>query len=183
MIEPLIDNLKYFRPGDLAPPRRKELRPQYRPRIAQANKPPRGPYSRPPWRVIGRRRDRMACPAFLRNDLLGTRPSTKSAPKGEVSLNKRTLLRLETGRKHGYVHSREQVANFSEAALPFEQTISDALVQFRRCYLSRCVDQGSLMADVRSGGFHRDKQCRTAGALAPQAGRGDRGTACRNNQG
>ena len=35
----------------------------------------------------------------------------------------------------------------------------------------------------RSGGFHRDKQCRTAGALARQAGRGDRGTACRNYQG
>src|SRR5258705_7057103 len=45
-----------------------------------------------------------------------------------------------------------------------------------------CVDEW-LYDGVRSGGFHRDKQSRTAAALARQAGRGDRGTGCRNHQG
>jgi hypothetical protein len=47
LVECLVDGVRYFRPDDLPPASGEELRPLYRPRIAQATAParPRGPYS------------------------------------------------------------------------------------------------------------------------------------------
>ena len=49
LVESLLDGQKYFRPDDLPPPAGEDLRPLYRPRIAEANTPPRPDHKT--WRV------------------------------------------------------------------------------------------------------------------------------------